>query len=198
MSISPAALAAKKVIEAAWLHGTPYDLASQAAFALESARMLQQPVPVGPMPQPLALTEVQIDALAEAGNRVVNDAMHEHLCMCDAWPEKCVSTGNYYMGAWDVSGLEDALPAVLALWEQMRGGELLRLRARVAELEGAPADGITRRIAPTQALREDDVMPQVKKLRDLLAGQRAAIEDDPYGLHHTYRVGRDLPEMGGA
>ena len=91
------------------------------------------PMPVGA--KPLELSEQQIEALAAAGNRVVNDATHEHLCMCDAWPEKCVSTGHYYMGAWDVSGLEDALPAVLALWEQMRGGELLHLRARVAELE---------------------------------------------------------------
>ena len=93
------------------------------------------PAPVGPEPQPLSLSDAQVDALAAAGNRVVNDAVHEHLCMCDGWPEKCVSTGNYFMGAWDVSGLEDALPAVLALWEQMRGGELVALRARVAELE---------------------------------------------------------------
>jgi hypothetical protein len=39
------------------------------------------------------------------------------------------------MGAWDVNGLEDAIPAVLGLWESMRGGELQALRARVAELE---------------------------------------------------------------
>jgi hypothetical protein len=45
-------------------------------------------------------------------------------------------------------------------------------RARAA----ASADGITQRIAPTQALREAD----------------------PNGLHHSYRVGRDLPELGGA
>ncbi|MFM9629435.1 hypothetical protein ACKI10_17630 [Streptomyces galilaeus] len=37
-------------------------------------------------------------------------------------------------------------------------------------------DGITRRLAPTQALREDD----------------------EFHLHHTYRVPRDLPELGGA
>ncbi|MFF0790425.1 hypothetical protein [Streptomyces spiralis] len=40
----------------------------------------------------------------------------------------------------------------------------------------AEADGIVRRIAPVQAYREDD----------------------PFGLHHTYRVPRDLPEIGGA
>jgi hypothetical protein len=42
--------------------------------------------------------------------------------------------------------------------------------------EVAEADGITRQIVPVQALREDD----------------------PNGLHHTYRLGRDLPETGGA
>ena len=43
MSISSLALAAKKVIDAAWLHGDVYDLSSQAAFALESAQLLQSP-----------------------------------------------------------------------------------------------------------------------------------------------------------
>ena len=60
------------------------------------------------------------------------------------------------------------------------------LRARVAELEAelagvtakaAEADGITRRIAPTQALREDP-------------------HDSP--LHHGYRLGRDLPQPDAA
>lgn len=88
-------------------------------------------------PEPLALTEAQIEALAAAGNRVVNNMRHEDLCMCDAWPKSCLSSGNFHMGDWDMSGLESALPAVLALWEQMRGGELVTLRARVAELEAA-------------------------------------------------------------
>ncbi|GHI91317.1 hypothetical protein [Streptomyces olivaceus] len=42
-SISPLTLTAKRVIDAAWLHGPAYDLASQAAFALESAQLLQSP-----------------------------------------------------------------------------------------------------------------------------------------------------------
>lgn len=45
----------------------------------------------------------------------------------------------------------------------------------VAALDGPSADGITRRIVPLQALREDD----------------------PYGLHHDYQLGRDLPQTGG-
>jgi hypothetical protein len=45
----------------------------------------------------------------------------------------------------------------------------------------------------------EDVTPQVAKLRDLLAGQRAAVEDPHDGpLAHTYRVPRDLPPLDGA
>lgn len=72
-----------------------------------------------------------------------------------------------------------------------------------AALDGAPvperqaqgiADGITRRFAPTQALRED-----VTPMQALLAGQRAAVEDTHESpLHHRYRVGRDLPPLDGA
>lgn len=43
MSISPLATAALRVINAAWQNGTSYDLASQAAFALDSAQLLQSP-----------------------------------------------------------------------------------------------------------------------------------------------------------
>jgi hypothetical protein len=101
---------------------------------------------------------------------------------------------------------DDVAGACLARWEEEQENARLRLalasaqrgrrelRARVAEVErviadapasyalmdraraAASADGITQRIAPTQALREDD----------------------PNGLHHSYRVGRDLPEAGGA
>lgn len=46
---------------------------------------------------------------------------------------------------------------------------------------------------------EEDVTPQVRKLRSLLAGQRAAVEDQHDSpLHHPYRLGRDLPQAGGA
>lgn len=38
------------------------------------------------------------------------------------------------------------------------------------------ADRLTRLLAPTQVLRDED----------------------PFRLHHSYQVGRDLPEMGGA
>ncbi|MFI9824464.1 hypothetical protein ACIHFC_29030 [Streptomyces sp. NPDC052013] len=41
--MSKLAMKAKKVIDAAWLHGDAYDLSAQAAFALESAQLLQPP-----------------------------------------------------------------------------------------------------------------------------------------------------------
>ena len=41
--ISKLAMLAKKTIEAAWLNGSSYDLATQAAEALESAQLLQSP-----------------------------------------------------------------------------------------------------------------------------------------------------------
>lgn len=100
-----------------------------------SADVLPMPVGPGPVVRPIEVHEAQIDALAASGNRAVNDANHDNLCMCDAWPEKCLSSGGYFQGYWDMGGLETAIPAVLGLWESMRGGELERLRARVAELE---------------------------------------------------------------
>ncbi|MGA5635012.1 hypothetical protein [Streptomyces lydicamycinicus] len=43
MTITPLAASALRVINAAWTNGTSYDLASQAAYALESAQLLQSP-----------------------------------------------------------------------------------------------------------------------------------------------------------
>lgn len=210
------------------------------------------PMPVGPASVvPVTLSEAQIDALSAVGNRAVNDANHEDLCMCDAWPKACVSSGNYFQGYWDSAALDTAIPAVLALWESMRGGELELLRARVAELETGiawrdaererwsgvcylvekaidkgwssvdtldledqlgpepGADGLTQVFAPVAALREDaeaeaeavrrSVDAQFPVVAAFLAKERVATED-PHDspLHQTHRIGRDLPEMGGA
>ncbi|MEV5659836.1 hypothetical protein [Streptomyces flaveolus] len=66
---------------------------------------------------------------------------------------------------------------------------------------GAFVDGPMRCMHCGAAKPEEDVAPQVQKLRALLAGQREqaaakAPHDGPQ--HHTYRLGRDLPETGGA
>ncbi|NUS83624.1 MAG: hypothetical protein HOY75_12985 [Streptomyces sp.] len=173
------------------------------------------PVPQGP--EPLSLSEAQVEALAAAGNRVVNDAVHEDLCWCEAWPKACLSSGNFRMGDWDMAGLETALPAVLALWEQMRGGEMDRLRARIAELEAerhvtnealddavgelrtSYAERARRETHPgrRQAWRMLAQIEESERVADALLTQ-ALRGDDEFGLHHDYRVGRDLPESGGA
>lgn len=123
------------------------------------------PVPVGP--EPLALTEQEIEALTAAGNRVVNDAVHEDLCMCDAWPEKCLSSGGLSMGDWDMAGLETALPAVLALWERMRGGELVALRSQVAEL-------LAERHSTNEALDDAVQALREKEKREAIVAEFAA------------------------
>lgn len=61
--------------------------------------------------------------------------------------------------------------------------ERQQLRARVAELEAERRQW--RRTAHHLA-GEVGLVPKVPR------------DDDPFGLHHSYRVGRDLPETGGA
>jgi hypothetical protein len=60
------------------------------------------------------------------------------------------------------------------LWAECR---IVQRSVAHGEWVEASADGITRRIAPTQALREDAYVSP---------------------LHHDYRIGRDLPEPDGA
>ncbi|MFF9270469.1 hypothetical protein [Streptomyces rochei] len=59
MNISPLAMTAKKVIEAAWLNGPTYDMATEAAEALESAQLLQDP-------ETIAALRTEAGAAAEA------------------------------------------------------------------------------------------------------------------------------------
>ncbi|MFD7855205.1 hypothetical protein ACFV6B_13090 [Streptomyces microflavus] len=99
-------------------------------------------------PAPVELTEQQLESLIDAGNRALNDHYHESQCHCDDWPASCVSSGHYFMGAWDTNAFAIGLPAVLSVWETLRNdrhaakvSELRAdneaLRARVAELEAA-------------------------------------------------------------
>lgn len=143
MTLSPVARGAKAAIDAEWLNHPPYDLAAQAVAVLIREGRLVGAAGAAELArleslmnaQPAELTEQQIDALAEAGNRVVNDANHTDQCMCDAWPKSCP---HYPDGTWDMGALDAAIPAVVGLWEVMRAagdaGEVGRLRTRVAEL----------------------------------------------------------------
>lgn len=116
-------------------------------------------------------------------------------------------------GTQTATGLAIALESAQLLQSPETARELERLPARVAELEAARNGSRPGGHSHPEA---DDVTPQVQKLRALLAGQRAAQETDPgrraawrmlaepledphdSPLHHDYRVGRDLPETGGA
>jgi len=108
--------------------------------------------------------------------------------------------------------LDDMVSAALGRW---RSGPEVPDRTVLADIEKVcadwrtpgeglrsdepeAADAVTQVFAPVASPREADVTPQVKKLRSLLAGQRAALED-PHDspLHHSYRLGHDLPETGG-
>lgn len=67
-----------------------------------------------------------------------------------------------------------------------------RLRARVVELEQLLAD------APIAVTLTEKASVAADKLTRLLAPTQALRVEDPLGLHHEYRLGRDLPETGGA
>jgi septal ring factor EnvC (AmiA/AmiB activator) len=192
--------AAAGVVQAAWKQGRR--TAVGIALALDSAQMLMSPE-----------TAAELARLREerhSTNESVSEAAEALRVQRDR-----------------IDGLEStnaALRARLAVLEGQRAALAERLRAGQTWRQGrlvsedvvsqselrevfgiplaAPLDGITRLIAPLQALREtelaEDVSPQVAKLRDLLAGQRAAVED-PHDspLHHSYRVPRDLPPLDG-
>lgn len=180
------------------------------------------PVPTqvdpGPVIRPLALHEAQIDALAASGNRAVNDAVHDDLCACDAWPEKCLSSGGFFQGYWDWGYLEVAIPAVLGLWESMRGGELERLRACVVELEtdlaakGQDAEAAVagwgrarNRIAELEALTPARHQTCQVCGAGYVYGEPCAqcefrarmAAESQARVRQPYRVGHDLPGLGG-
>lgn len=250
-----------------------YDLVSTIVFALGAAQLLQSPESAAELvrlrllqnAQLAELSEAQIEALSDAGNRALNDHYHEDLCLCSAWPESCVSSGDYFAGAWDTAAFGIGMAAVIGTWESMRvpaeADELVRLRARVAELEAervrlvadrdaqiiawlgkkaheygysnatkrAQADAVARMadklrrgaVPPPEAAaaaelvradhykdaarlledtgQDDDAVNfldlQADAIREYAAERQAPLED-PHDspLHHTYRVGRDLPE----
>jgi hypothetical protein len=98
---------------------------------------------------------------------------------------------------------------------------IAKVRARVAELEAERhdtnealhdvvreqyGDGITRRIAPTQTLREESPLKGRARLDELTVERAEATHwkrlglEDPHEspLHRTDRIPHDLPPLGGA
>ncbi|WP_406224998.1 hypothetical protein [Streptomyces anulatus] len=91
-------------------------------------------------PTPVELTEQQLDALIDEGNRALNDHYHEAQCHCDDWPASCVSSGHYFMGAWDTDAFAIGVPAVLGVWETLRHDRVADLEAEVDRLRKALSD----------------------------------------------------------
>lgn len=218
MTISSLALAAKKVIEAAWLHGTSYDLASQAAFALESTCMLQSPekaaelvalrndalnmrgllspngsprrvpMPLGKELAPVVEWLLSRVAELEAERHVTNEALDDAVRELRARRESTPAEARYVSHVLPPRDSICARSGCGHSGEEHHHGDT-KCWAHLPKKHGDPvtvcgcsgfvaeADGITARIAPTQALLEDP-------------------HDSP--LHHPYRVGRELPETGGA
>ncbi|MET7933430.1 hypothetical protein [Streptomyces sp. NPDC005322] len=134
----------RSLLWAAW-QTSGDDIASVAADTLIGLGML---VPEGGAAElerlrqlvdasPAELSEEQIDALADAGDRALNDYYHERACACALWPESCHTDPAYAKGFWDTGAFAIGMAAVIGLWESLRteaeSRELRRLRARVAD-----------------------------------------------------------------
>lgn len=153
MTISPLALTAKRVIDAQWRQGSNYDLSSQAAFALESAQLLQSP-------------ETAADAERVRGQLAQEEQAYERLRVA----LESAKRGRRELQARvaELEAQREALAERLRAgqrWERGRNPELVSenfvSQSELRSIFGIPlappwADGISRRIAPTQALREDE------------------------------------------
>ncbi|NUS22731.1 MAG: hypothetical protein HOV92_00685 [Streptomyces sp.] len=99
-------------------------------------------------------------------------------------PELCADCGHQE-DAHSVDGETDCMAS---------GARLLKCSCSYFIPRYGAAELVVEPVAAPLVVTED-MAPQVRKLRALLAGQRLATED-PFGLHHDYRVSRDLPQVG--
>ncbi|WP_185908391.1 hypothetical protein [Streptomyces sp. WAC02707] len=180
MSISPLAMAAKKVIDAAFVNGPAYDLASVAAFALESACLLQDPETAAAREQAAETARAAV-AVAESSVALLkrehaeNARLRERIAELEAGAK---STADGYppvlpwaalMDHEDLTDFLDELaasaithaPAESALAEVEKTCGTWRLIAEAQHAHNtapgpgvdASVDKLTRLLAPTQALR---------------------------------------------
>jgi hypothetical protein len=201
----------------AMLRGT--ETAAGLAIVLESACLLQSPETAAEL-ETLRTRVAELEAERHTTNEALSDAAVQLRANRDliAELEAARVPGETYPPAlpWaalmdheDLTDFLDELAAsaithasseaALAEVEATCGRWRLIAEAQHAHNTAPGPDAMTRTFAPTQALREDeDVTPQVQKLRTLLAGQRAAAEGEHYAaVHHSYRIPRDLPPVGG-
>ncbi|MFF8290467.1 hypothetical protein ACF068_14730 [Streptomyces sp. NPDC016309] len=96
MTMSRGAMAAKRVIDEAWQHGTAYDLSSQAAFALESAGLLQSPEAAVETAR-LRARVAELDGLLVR----VRDLLPRDRCITEGLPNDLAAARAEY-GAWEL------------------------------------------------------------------------------------------------
>ncbi|MDN3244096.1 hypothetical protein [Streptomyces sp. ZSW22] len=180
MSISPLAMAAKKVIDAAFVNGPAYDLASVAAFALESACLLQDPETAAAREQAAETARAAV-AVAESSVALLKREHAENARLRERIAEletgaKATADGYPPALPWaalmdheDLTDFLDELaasaithaPAESALAEVEKTCGTWRLIAEAQHAHNtAPGpdvdesvDKLTRLLAPTQALR---------------------------------------------
>lgn len=156
------------------------------------------PVPVGTKPQPMS-----DERFAQIRNRRLDEVTSGPWLIADGAGGRPVvyveELLNGVVGARVLLAAEGASEADVQFVASARRSvpeliaEVGRLRARVAELEAErEADHKTWQhdLAEARSEREATAVR--------IAGLEAAVGEDPNGLHHTYRLGRDLPELGGA
>lgn len=99
---------------------------AETAAELVRLRLLQNAMPA-------ELSEAQLEALIDAGNRALNDYYHERACSCSEWPKSCASSVWNFSGAWDTDAFAIGAAAVVGVWESMRApaeaDEIARLRS---------------------------------------------------------------------
>lgn len=193
--MSSLALTAKRVIENAWLNGPPHDLASQAAFALESAQLLQSPETAAQSAVSAQAVQLAEDSVAELRREHEENArLRDRIAELEAERKETGSAlpWAHAMSDHDLHGfLDELVSAAMGRWQsepEVPDRMVLANVERVCaawrrpgqgnRLDGSEFDGVTVRIAPTQALRE---VPD---------GEHYA------AVHHDYRTSHDLPLAG--
>lgn len=67
----------------------------------------------------MELNEEKLEQLIDAGNKALNDYYHEEVCACDAWPERCLSSGRYFFGTWDTNAFAIGAKAIIEKFKEL-------------------------------------------------------------------------------
>jgi hypothetical protein len=178
--MSPLAMQAKQLIERTWLAGPAYDLASQAAFALESAQMLQSPETAAERAAAEDAVRVAGEALAELKREhEENTRLRERVAELEKRPSVEDVAAWLVKKAHEYNSTPKSRREPAADWLVRLASKAMRGAIRPRPSAEESADKLTRLLAPTQALR------------DVPDGEHYA------AVHHDYHKGRDLPELGG-